>query len=341
MKTISLSRPMNLIQRYVAIRCLALAMVAAVFAPHVARTQTPVDDLIFTVGTTYRSGNQDWSFVLVGAADAALVRGKRFAVFGKPGDASAAGTYTQRGTMFRQTDPTAVNTLLNQSVSLGQDLTGLADSINMLLRRVPGITNQPLPQKVLTLFQNAETNASSAAVLALLTVGHPGLRLCLGQAFAETLPTTTTYEVREVNPLTGVAANVVGRVTVVPGAPVDPARARKALSSRHQIIRMIISLSACVGERRTRCAGSRCSVTASTSGACHARRLRKRELPCDAANRCAASVEPGVPAHQRRAGDHHARLSPSGLERARRMIRRIANVFRDGQQRSAEETCRR
>lgn len=220
MKTISLSRPMNLIQRYVAIRCLALAMVAAVFAPHVARTQTPVDDLIFTVGTTYRSGNQDWSFVLVGAADAALVRGKRFAVFGKPGDASAAGTYTQRGTMFRQSDPTAVNTLLNQSVSLGQDLTGLADSINMLLRRVPGITNQPLPQKVLTLFQNAETNASSAAVLALLTVGHPGLRLCLGQAFAETLPTTTTYEVREVNPLTGVAANVVGRVTVIPGAPV-------------------------------------------------------------------------------------------------------------------------
>ena len=223
MKTFS-SLPFRVVKR--GIRCglrsiAAVALCGALSGAPSARAQTPVDDLIFTVGTTIRdAGNQDWSFVLVGAADAALVRGKRFAVYGKPGDASAAGTYTQRGTIFRQTDATAVNTLLTRSVSLGQDLNGLADSINMLLRRVPGITNQPLPQKILTLFQNAETNASSSAALALLTVGHPGLRLCLGQAFAESIATTTTYEVREVNLLTGVAANVVGRVTVVPGAPV-------------------------------------------------------------------------------------------------------------------------
>lgn len=220
MKTISTS-PLNSIMRRSTTRCLALALVATLFAPQFARAHTPVDDLIFTVGTTYRSaGNQDWSFVLVGAADAALVRGKRFAVFGKPGDAGAAGTYTPRGTIFRQTDAAAVGTLLTQSTSIGQDLNGLADAINMLLRRVPGITNQPLPQKVLTLFRDAETNASSSAALALLTVGNPGLRMCLGQAFAESISATTTYEVREVNPLTGVAANVVGRVTVIPGAPV-------------------------------------------------------------------------------------------------------------------------
>ncbi len=212
---------MNSIARRIHPRWTALALLVALLAPQATRAQTPVDDLIFTVGTTYRSpANQDWSFVLVGAADAALVRGKRFAVYGKPGDASSASTYSLRGTIFRQTDPAAVNTLLTQSTALGQDLNGLSDAINMLLRRVPGITNQPLPQKVLTLFQNAETNATSAAALALLTVANPGLRMCLGQAFAEASAVTTTYEVREVNALTGVAGNVVGRVTIVPGSPV-------------------------------------------------------------------------------------------------------------------------
>ena len=56
-----------------------------------------LDDLIFTVGTTARSGGNDYSYVLIGSKDDSLLAGKTFMVFGKPGDPASAGTFTQRG----------------------------------------------------------------------------------------------------------------------------------------------------------------------------------------------------------------------------------------------------
>lgn len=131
--------------------------------------------------------------------------------------------------MFPQTDTAAINTLLNNSVSLGQNLTALDNALahavrsNLvvgLLHAVPGITNQSLPQKVLTALTGAAADPSLATTLDLMGHGHPGLALCAGHAFAEQIATTTTYEVREVNPGTGAAGDVVGRVTIVPNAPV-------------------------------------------------------------------------------------------------------------------------
>ena len=208
-------------RRSMTVLTLAFALLVTSFLSPAARAQAPLGDLVFSVGTTIRNAaSQDWSFVLVGAVEPALLNGKRFAVYGKPGDVSSAASYTQRGTIFRQTDAGSINTLLNQSVSLGQNLSTLSDALNTFLRGVPGISNQPLAQKVLTLFQRAETNATSSAVLGLLTVANPGLRLCYGQGFAEPMAGLTTYEVREVNPATGAAGDVIGRVTITPGAPV-------------------------------------------------------------------------------------------------------------------------
>ena len=66
-----------------------------------------------------------------------------------PGDPASAGTFTQRGVIQQRTDATSISVLLNQSVPLGQDVASLADALNTLLRRVPGITNQSLANKVL------------------------------------------------------------------------------------------------------------------------------------------------------------------------------------------------
>src|SRR6185436_8881347 len=70
-----------------------------------ALAQAPLDDLIFTVGTTIRDrGNQHWYYVLVGAAEPTLLGGKRFAVFAKAGDAASASPFTRRSDLFQQTD---------------------------------------------------------------------------------------------------------------------------------------------------------------------------------------------------------------------------------------------
>jgi hypothetical protein len=197
------------------------ALISLLLPALAAFGQAPLSDLIFTVGTTFRAANaQDTSYVLLGAADPALLRGKRFAVFGKAGDAASGATFTRRGDAFQQTDRNAINTLLNQSVALGQNLPGLAQTLDGVLRHSPGITNQSLPEKVLTLFQAAATNQPTDSILRLLTLNHPGLKLALGQAFSEPITGITTYEVRELSPVTGAVGDVVGRVTIAAGAPV-------------------------------------------------------------------------------------------------------------------------
>ncbi|MBI1839492.1 MAG: hypothetical protein HYR88_01395, partial [Verrucomicrobia bacterium] len=202
-------------------RASALVLLLACLGPCWVEGQTPLNDLVFSVGTTIRdAGNKHWSFVLVGAVDPDSLKGKRFGVYAKPGDAASAAPFTQRGTLSRQSDVGAINALLNQSVSLGENLGALSDTLNTILRRVPGIASQTIAEKVVTLLRQAETDASTGSSLGLLTVSHPGLRLCLGQAFAETIAGVTTYELRELNPASGVAGDVIGRVTIVPGAPV-------------------------------------------------------------------------------------------------------------------------
>ena len=195
---------------------LALSLLTALSAV----AQTPLSNLVFTVGTTIQdSGGHNWSYVLIGAPQPQLLAGKRFAIFGKPGFPTNAGSFTLRGTIFQQTDPNAINTLLAQSIALGENLTSLSNALNTLLHKVPGITNLALPQKILAGFQAAQSNANTAQFLGLLAHVNPGLTMCAGQAFAEQITGVTTYEVRELNLATGVPGDALGRVTITPGAP--------------------------------------------------------------------------------------------------------------------------
>ena len=198
---------------------LCLALCVSLELPVAA--QSPLSNLVFTVGTTIQdSGAHNWSYVLIGAPQPQLLAGKHFAIFSKAGFPTNAGTFTLRSTIFQQSDPTAINALLNQSIALGENLTSLSNALNTLLHNVPGITSLSLPQKVATAFQVAVTDANTAQMLGLLAHVNPGLTLCAGQAFSEQITATTTYEVREVNLATGVPGDVLGRVTIIPGAPV-------------------------------------------------------------------------------------------------------------------------
>ncbi len=200
---------------------LAVAAASLFLSALLARAQTPVSNLVVTVGTTIQDTNgNNWSYVLIGAPQTQLLAGKQFAVYSKPGSPTNAGSYTLRGTMLQQTTPAAVSALLNQSVALGENLSSLGTVLDTLLHNISGITNQPLPRKVITAFQSAATNADTAQILGLLAHVNPGLTLCAGQGFSEEITTVTTYEVREVNLATGAAGEVVGQVTITPGSPV-------------------------------------------------------------------------------------------------------------------------
>ena len=196
-----------------------LLAAAALSAPS-ARAQTPVSNLVFAVGTTIRDvSNNDWSYVLLGSPQAQLLAGKKFAIYSKPGAATNSAAFTLRATLFQQTNTNAINTLLNQSGSIGQSLAGLQASLMAVLHNYPAVSNQTVAQNVLLAFQLAQNDPGVAQSLRLAAGINPGLELCLGQAFAEQIAGVTTYEIRDVNAATGVAGDVIGRVTITPGAP--------------------------------------------------------------------------------------------------------------------------
>ena len=189
--------------------------------PATGTAQNLFSNLVFSVGTTVHDNTgRDWSYVLVGSPQPGLLAGRRFAVYAKAGRPPDAGAFTQRGQISAAGDAATVDGLLNKSVFLGQDLSGLNHSLEVLLHSIAGITNQTLAQKVVTALERSRVDPSVAQVVALLSRVNPGLTLCLGQGFAEPIAGVTTYEIREVNPTTGAAGDVAGRVTINPGFPV-------------------------------------------------------------------------------------------------------------------------
>jgi len=194
--------------------------------------QTPLRDLIFTVGTTIRTGGNDYSYVLIDTPTPELLSGKRFAVFGKAGAPDSAALFTQRGSIFVRSDAAEIDALLNASIPLGQDLSTLADGLNLLLRR-EGVDALPLAQKILTAFRVAGTNAHIASALRLMARANPGLSLAMGRAFTEQSNEVTTYEVRETT-IGGAPGDVVGRVTITNNLPIvlpRPGRAFQVMSN--------------------------------------------------------------------------------------------------------------
>jgi len=192
----------------------------ALTAPNVGRAQTPLSNLVFTVGTTIQNGGTNWSYLLIGSEQPALLAGKRFAVFSKPGAPSSGSPYTLRSTLFQHNDASSINALLSQSLVLREDLNSLSNALNVVLHNFSGASAFLLPQKITTAFQMAVSDPDMLQTLSLLSHNHPGLTLCAGQAFSEPINTVTTYEIREVSPADGSAGEVIGRITITPGNPV-------------------------------------------------------------------------------------------------------------------------
>lgn len=197
-----------------------LLLAGSLILPVTSRAQTPLSNLVFTVGTTIQGSGTNWSYLLIGSEQPALLAGKRFDIFGKTGTATNAGPYTLRSTLVEHTDAATINTLLTQSLVLRENLTTLSNALNVVLHTYYGATNFSLPQKIATAFQMAAVDPDMLETLSLLSHNHPGLSLCAGLAFSEPINSVTTYEVREVNPADGSAGEVIGRITINPGNPI-------------------------------------------------------------------------------------------------------------------------
>lgn len=182
------------------------------------RAGTPLDGLLVTAGTTLRDASgRDWAFITWNTLDASGTGGRTLRLYAKSGDPASPGTYALRSVASPITDPTVLAPLLQRSISLGDDIAGLSETIAALLQSVPGIATLPLEQQLSLLVRAANTNAPLHTTVVMLSRVHPAVAFAIGTAFAELFSNLTTYELREVDPISGQERAVLGRVTLQPG----------------------------------------------------------------------------------------------------------------------------
>lgn len=198
----------------------ALLSLACSFAP-TAPAQDNVGPLVYTVGTTWHEmpANRDWAYLLWLGSDPALVGGKTYAIYGKPGDASSASPYQRRAITATQTDTHVIEPLLQRAASIGENLVSLEVDIDALFGKfIPaGLTRAG---KISAVLRGAVGDPAHYGKVMLLARTHPSVAMSLGVAIAEPIGAgLTTFEIREFNPATQQDIAVIGRVTVQAGAP--------------------------------------------------------------------------------------------------------------------------
>jgi hypothetical protein len=202
--------------------CILAAIVMLLSFAVIARAQQPLDNVIFTAGTTTPGLQQtQWSYLMWMGTKPDLIKGRTFAVYAKSGAPDSAQNFTRRSVVRLQTDPNVIDVLLNRSVNLGQNLYLLDEQLNNLFQQLMPPAGAPLKEKLSIAIRSSLDDPKHFQNLISLGRLHPGVSLCLGYAFAENIPATgqVTYEIRQFDPAKDQNIGVVGRVTVEAGAP--------------------------------------------------------------------------------------------------------------------------
>lgn len=175
------------------------------------------DDSIYVAGTSCLvNGTQTYSWLAFQSDAPDLLRERKLAVYRKLGDAASGSDFVRVSVIGPQTDERTITVLLKRAEPLDSRL-------HELDQRIHGVFSEALPADDLStaeilayIISIARDEPEVYENLYLLARLHPGVALCLGTAFSETLASGTyTYEIREYP-----ALNVLGRVTIDTTAPV-------------------------------------------------------------------------------------------------------------------------
>lgn len=188
-----------------------------------ACAQQGLQEMVFTAGTTVQDGSgRQWAYLLWQATSPALLGGKQFAVYAKPGDAGSLSPYERKAIVGPQTDPLVLAPLLSRSANVGENLAALDDALTRLFQKIMPPGALTLPQKLSAILRGAAGDPDHSNNLLLLAGLHPGVNLCLGTAHAELIAGVgrTTFEIREYDLPKAQDIAVIGRVTVTANAPI-------------------------------------------------------------------------------------------------------------------------
>lgn len=206
------------------------------------------DPLVFTVGNSYEtSPTSSHNYLLWQPGDVATTYGKRFAVYGKSGDATSSNPYVRLSIQVVQTSPSAIQALLKLGARFDHDAAALPERITALHAEaqaqplppgfvMPTSINLEVARKLARIMSTASTDPEILQSLISLGRAHPGVMMSMGHGFAVEVPTgsTRTYEVREID-----AGNddlrVIGRVTLDASSPFTLPQAGRPFPNPHPV----------------------------------------------------------------------------------------------------------
>ena len=176
-----------------------------------------IDNSAFTVGTTIRdSSGQGWAYITWSAPDAEPLRNRDFAVYRKSG----AAPFEKLSIARMTTDPALIETLLERSTHVGQDLVKLGDVIDSLFADlVTGGPQWTLAQKMSAIISSSLNDPEASDHLTMLARVFPAVNLCMGNAYIDALNdgALKTYEIRDFDVAAQRDLSVIGQVSLTNG----------------------------------------------------------------------------------------------------------------------------
>ena len=198
-----------------------LATALLLTACGVARAQSGIGDIVYTVGTVTRdSHGRDWAYLLWQATLPGLVSNRTFAVYSKPGEPTNSAPYARLSIVALQTDARVIEPLLERAQNLGDDPLKLQSDLTALFGSFIPPSAISRADQLSAVMRGSLSDPRYYQNLLLLARNHAGINLALGFADAELIaPGRTTFEVRAFDPATSQDLAVIGRVTVEANNP--------------------------------------------------------------------------------------------------------------------------
>lgn len=195
--------------------------------------QSIPDSLITAATTTTDAAGRPWAYIAFTPENTGVLRGRALAVYLKNGLPADPGSFVRQGVVSPELEMSLMAVFIERGRQIGEDLVEL-DAVlydlyrtrgaerNQIINPLPTPPKPPLAEMLAALLNRAAGDAETASSMRLLAMGHPSVRMAMGEAWAGPLTAApgqpVTLEVREWS--TAGDGGVVARLTLAAGQPV-------------------------------------------------------------------------------------------------------------------------
>ena len=179
------------------------------------------ENLVFCSGTVSSHGAEELAYLVWQATDDALLNRRAVAIYAKPGDFAAPGTFSLVGVAEVQTDERTLELLCARAQKVGEDLSSLETSLDSYFQELILTNTLSLPSKLSSVVRGSLGNPDEFGNLVFMARVHPAIGLAIGRAFVVSIPTngSTSFEFRDYDSSLGQSGAVFGRVCLVARQP--------------------------------------------------------------------------------------------------------------------------